>query len=169
MRRRARAMPRSSPPSPPAPSSLLGRAKVLKSAKKVNRNGQSDVHHHRRRSPVSSMTTTARRQFDRCRSRNCRLHSGVEILFPHRGAVRDAAAARVLRRCPFFTPPRSPSSSLSSSSSLPSSKSRVALRRRHRPRQMHPSVRLSVAVCREMEFMCDCGSQSQAAADKTSK
>ena len=33
---------------PPAPSSLLGRAKVLKSAKKVNRNGQSDVHHHRR-------------------------------------------------------------------------------------------------------------------------
>ena len=30
-------------------------------------------------------------------------------------------------------------------------------------------VRLSVAVCREMEFMCDCGSQSQAAADKTSK
>ena len=64
-------------------------------------------------------------------------------------------------RCPFFTPPRSPSSSLSSSSSLPSSKSRVALRRRRRPRQMHPSVRLSVAVCREMEFMCDCGSQSQ--------
>ena len=119
---------------------------------------------------VSSLSTTARRQFDRRRCRNCRLPSGVEILFPHRGAARCVMRQRgSSERCPFFTPPRSPSSSLSSSSSLPSSKSRVALRRRRRPRQMHPSVRLSVAVCREMEFMCDCGSQSQAAADKTSK
>ena len=159
MRRRARAMPRSSLTS--CSFFFVGKGEGFEECEK----GESKWTERCATPPsVSSMTTTARRQWDRRRCRNCRLHFGVEILFPHRGAVRDAAL-----RCPFFTPPRSPSSSLSSSSSLPSSKSRVALRRRRRPRQMHPSVRLSVAVCREMEFMCDCGSQSQAAADKTSK
>ena len=100
---------------------------------------------------------------------HCRLHSGVEILFPHRGAARCVMRQRgSSERCPFFTPPRSPSSSLSSSLLHCRRQSHVLHSvARHRPRSPNapsgrgPSVRLSVAVCREMEFMCDCGSQSQ--------
>ena len=95
----------------PAPSSLLGRAKVLKSAKKVNRNGQSEVHHPRRCRPRRRRRVTSSIGAD----------AAIAVCHPVSKSFFHTAARCVMRqrgsseRCPFFTPPRSPSSSLSSS------------------------------------------------------
>ena len=111
---------------------------------------------------ASSMTTTARRPdaaIAACTSvSKSFFHTAALCVMMRQRGSSERAAVSLLH------------SSLSSSSSLPSSKSRVALRR-HRPRQMHPhpSACRSPSVAKWNLCVTAARSQSQAAADKTSK